>query len=76
MSRSKDSSGYFVHLRDDGPGRARLMAEADSFIDAAVKFAETAHLPHGEVSIVVSERETGRHCCFLIHTDSGQIEAC
>jgi len=67
---------YAAHVRDEGPGSRQWVAQADSFLDAAVRFAETAQLPEGEVSIVVTECETGKDRCFIIDLSVGEINAC
>ena len=51
--------------------------EGSSFEAAAVAFVET-WIPdqHGEVSVVVRDRDTGREECFRIDIDSGAARPC
>jgi hypothetical protein len=67
---------YSAHARDEGVHSRAWVAEADSFLDAAVRFAETAHVPDGELSIVVTDCDSGKERCFVIDLASGQVEAC
>jgi hypothetical protein len=67
---------FSAHLRDQGAHGRAFIAEADSFIDAATRFAETLHVPEGEVSIVVTDCETGRERCFMLDLATGRVGSC
>ena len=67
---------YAAHLQSEGPHARQWIAEADSFIDAAVRFAETAHADHGELSIEVMDCESGKHRCFLVNLETGDVSSC
>jgi hypothetical protein len=76
MTQSVKRHRYSAHLRDEGtPGR-QWVAEADSFIDAAVRFAETRDIVDGDVSVVVTDCESGKDRCFLVNLGSGDVKAC
>lgn len=76
MNQSVKRHRYSAHLRDEGTHGRQWVAEADSFIDAAVRFAETRDLVDGDVSVVVTECESGRDRCFLVNLGSGDVKAC
>lgn len=67
---------YSAHIRDEGVHGRQWVADADSFIDAAVRFVESAHVPDGDVSVVVTDCESGRDRCFVINTGTGDVKAC
>lgn len=67
---------YSVHLAHEGPHSRSWVAEADSFIDAAIRFAETTPVTDGEASIEVTDCETGGHRCFVVNLGTGEIAAC
>src|SRR5688572_9641811 len=54
MNQEGKRHRYAAHVRDKGVHSRQWVAEADSFVDAAVLFAETAHLGDGDISIVVT----------------------
>ena len=67
---------YAAHLRSEGPHARQWIAEADSFIDAAVRFAETAHVDHGELSVEVMDCESGKQRCFVVNLETGDVGSC
>lgn len=67
---------YSAHLREEGVHARQWVAEAESFIDAAARFAESKEVTDGEVSIVVTDCETGQDRCFLVDFSSGEVKAC
>jgi hypothetical protein len=67
---------YSAHLRDAGVHARQWVAEADSFVDAAVRFAETADVEDGDMSIVVTECDTGKDRCFVVNLGTGDVQAC
>jgi hypothetical protein len=75
MNQSGKRHRYTAHVRDHVHGR-QWVAEADSFIDAAVRFAETADVGEEEVSIVVTECDSGKDRCFLVNLGTGDVQAC
>jgi hypothetical protein len=76
MNRSAKRHRYSVHLRDEGAHGRQWVADADSFIDAAVRFAETRDVEDGDLSIVVTECESGKDRCFMVNFGSGDVKAC
>ena len=67
---------FSAHVRNDGAHVRSFLAEADSFIDAAVCFAETLPAPEGEISIVVTDCDTGRERCFSVDLATGEVDSC
>lgn len=76
MNQSRKRHRYSAHVRDHGVHGRQWVADADSFIDAAVSFAETADIGDGEVSIVVTECESGKDRCFVVNLGTGDVQAC
>lgn len=76
MNQQVKRHRYSAHLRDEGVHGRQWVADADSFIDAAVRFAETVHVDDGDVSVVVTDCESGKDRCFLVNMDSGDVKAC
>jgi hypothetical protein len=80
MNQVRKTSGkrhrFAAHVRETGVHAREWIADADSFTDAAVRFAEQANLGDGDVSIVVTDTETGVDRCFLLNTGTGDIHAC
>jgi hypothetical protein len=74
MNRS--ARRYSAHLNAHGAHTRQWVAEADSFIDAAVRFAETADIGEEEVSVVVTECESGKDRCFLVNLGTGEVQSC
>ena len=67
---------YSAHLREEGTHGRQWVAEADSFIDAAIRFAETRDVADGDVSVVVTDCESGKDRCFLVNLGNGDVKAC
>jgi hypothetical protein len=76
MNQAGKLHRYSAHLRNEGPHARQWVAEAESFIDAAVQFAESTHVDEDEISIVVTECETGKDRCFLVNLGSGDVHSC
>lgn len=66
---------YAAYPREEGVHAACWVVGADSFVDAAIRFAETRDA-EGELSIVVADCETGRERCFVINLHDGDVRAC
>ena len=65
---------YYAHT---ATGHSHLL-EASSFEDAALCFAE-AHAPLAEedaVQVIIRAEDGGPEHCYVIHLDSGTVEAC
>jgi hypothetical protein len=75
MNQPMKRHRYSAHLQDEG-STAVVVAEADSFIDAAVRFAETRDVEDGDLSVVVTECESGKDRCFVVNLGSGDVKAC
>jgi hypothetical protein len=67
---------FAAHLRETGVHARAWIADAESFTDAAVRFAEQANIADGDVSIVVTDTETGIDRCFLLNAGTGDIKGC
>lgn len=69
---------FAVHAAHEGRGREHTV-EGSSFEDAAFAFIETWH-PHAdsdnEVTVIVTECETGRQHCLRVDLDSGDAAPC
>jgi hypothetical protein len=76
MNQTRTSHRYSAHLRAEGAPSRQWVVEADSFIDAAVLFAETTGCHDPEVAVVVTECETGKDRCFMVNLETGEIGAC
>jgi hypothetical protein len=76
MNQAGPRHRFSAHLGNEGPHARQWVAEADSFIEAAVQFAETVHVDESEVSIVVTECETGKDRCFLLNLGTGDVRSC
>lgn len=61
-------------------GRAHLIAEADSFVEAAMLYAERWHPTHDEteglVAVTVIDASNGEQHCFAIDLDTGEAGPC
>jgi hypothetical protein len=75
MNRQRPRHRFTAHLCDAGPHARQWVAEADSFIDAAVRFAETCDVGEGEAQLIVHDCETGRERCFRLDFGTGEIRA-
>ena len=76
MNQEGKRHRYAAHVRDEGVHSRQWVAEADSFVDAAVLFAETAHLEDGDISIVVTDCESGKDRCFVVNLETGEVQGC
>ncbi|RYZ14680.1 MAG: hypothetical protein EON61_02705 [Alphaproteobacteria bacterium] len=76
MNQSAKRHRYSAHVRDEGVHGRQWVAEADSFIDAAVRFAETKDFADGDVSVVVTDCESGKDRCFVVNLGNGDVKAC
>jgi len=76
MNQPMKRHRYSAHLQDEGSHGRQWVAEADSFIDAAVRFAETRDVEDGDLSVVVTECESGKDRCFVVNLGSGDVKAC
>jgi uncharacterized protein DUF5961 len=75
MNQPGQRHRFSAHVRDQIHAR-HWVAEADSFIDAAIRFAETADVGEEQVSIVVTECDSGKHRCFLVNLGTGEVQSC
>lgn len=67
---------FTAHLALDLAGHAKRV-EGDTFEAAAIAFAEHwACDDHGEVAVIVHDRETGREQCFRIDVHSHEAQPC
>lgn len=77
MNQPRKAHRYSAHVRDHGVHGRQWVADADSFIDAAVRFAENADMSgDGDVSIVVTDVESGKDRCFVVNLGTGDVAAC
>jgi hypothetical protein len=76
MNQRRHSHRFAAHLREDGVHARQWVANAESFIDAAVQFAETHPVKDEEASVVVTDCESGKERCFLVNFQTGNIQAC
>jgi hypothetical protein len=76
MNQSRKRHRFTAHLRDEGVHGRQWVASADSFIDAAIQFAENAALAEGDVSIVVTDTESGKDRCFVVNVGTGDVQSC
>lgn len=76
MNQSSKRHRYSAHLKDEGGHGRQWVAEADSFIDAAVRFAETRDVVDGDLSVVITDTESGKNRCFVVNLGSGDVKAC
>ena len=67
---------FTAHVRETGVHSREWVLGADSFIDAAVRFAEQASFEDEIVSIVVTDTQSGVERCFLLDTATNDIGAC
>lgn len=70
------SHTYSAHCTNEARVHAHAVPEATSFLDAAVIFAERWSSGDGEVSVTVTECETGESQCFRIDLDAGEAAPC
>lgn len=78
MSAAPDLRRFAVHAAHEGRGREHAVQGA-SFEDAAVAFVETWHPladGEGEVTLIVTDCETGRRHCLRIDVGTGESQAC
>ena len=67
---------FLAHCTDEAAAHAHAVPEAASFLDAAGIFAERWNAGHGEVSVTVTDGETGERQCFRIDLESGEASPC
>jgi hypothetical protein len=67
---------FWARARDKGVDAHDWVAEADNFIDAALRFAESVQASGGDIPILVTDCETGKERCFVIHLATGEVESC
>jgi hypothetical protein len=70
---------FRAHARDQGRTFEHAVPGAESLQDAALLFAEiwlAGEAEAGEVSVVVSDLDTGEQSCFAIDLSSGDAEPC
>lgn len=67
---------FSAHCTDEARAHAHAVPEATSFLEAAVIFAERWSSGDGEVSVTVTDCETGERQCFRIDLDAGEIAPC
>ena len=69
---------FEVHAAHEGRGRGHTV-EGVSFEDAALAFVETWHPrvdAEGDVTLIVTECETGREHCLRIDVEAGEAAPC
>lgn len=69
---------FAVHEASEDRARGHTV-EAKSFEDAALEFLEAWHPhadPDGDVTLVVTECETGREHCVRVDTGTGETAPC
>ncbi len=69
---------FCAHAAHDGPPGRRIIEEA-GFEAAALAFVETWHPPadmRGEVSVIVTDQDSGKQQCFRIDLETGEAGAC
>lgn len=72
------TAAFIAYSTEQGCAHAHPAPEADSALEAALEYVER-WLPdtaHGEVTVTVVERETGRQQCFRIDLDDGSAAVC
>lgn len=77
MSNSP-SRRFAVHEASEDRARGHAV-EAASFEDAALEFLEAWHPQaddHGDVTLVVTDCETGREHCLRVDTGTGETAPC
>ncbi len=74
MNQANVRQRYAARMQGD-PHALQWVAEADGFVDAAVRFAEHAEAD-GNLSIVVTDCESGKDRCFLVNLETGDVSVC
>ncbi len=67
---------FLAHCTGDACAHVHALPDAESFLDAAVLFAERWSSGEGEVSVTVTDRETGEQQCFRIDLEAGEVAPC
>lgn len=69
---------FYAHASSEGSGRGHLVAEATSFEDAAIRFAEDRldAEEEGQVKVIVRDAETGEQHCFCVDVGDETAAPC
>jgi hypothetical protein len=70
---------FAAYAAAEGPRHCHAAIEARSYEEAALEFTEVWHPPadeHGEVTVIVLDRATGREQCFTVDLGAGDAEPC
>jgi hypothetical protein len=67
---------FSAHCTDESRVHAHSVPEATGFLDAAVTFAERWSSGVGEVSVTVTDCDTGEQQCFRIDLEAGEARPC
>ena len=75
---AEETRSFLVHARHEGRNNAHRV-EGKSFEEAAVAFVERWHPSvdaDGDVSVLVSEDDSGSEHCFKVNLDDGDTHPC
>lgn len=71
---------FYAYATDEGPCSGHKVAEAETFIDAAIGFLECWAPADGpapeEVAVTVIDCETDEQHCFRVALDTGAMRPC
>jgi hypothetical protein len=69
---------FYAHASGEGSGRGHLVKEAESFEDAAIRFAEDRldAEEDGQVKVIVRDAQTGEQHCFCVDVGEETAEPC
>jgi len=72
---SDQPARFAAYCNEESRCSVHAVPDAESFVDAAVLFAER-WAGDGEVSITVMDRETGERRCFHIDLTAAEVGSC
>jgi hypothetical protein len=69
---------FYAHASAEGSGRGHLVADASTFEDAAIRFAEDRldAEEDGQVRVIVRDAQTGEQHCFCVDVGEETAEPC
>ncbi|MET0182685.1 MAG: DUF5961 family protein [Caulobacterales bacterium] len=67
---------FAARMRGPAAGGYHLVPGADSFIEAALLYAECANAAEDGIEVEVIDRETGVRRCFALDFATGDIASC